>query len=60
MKKTYWKGGGEAGGELSCFFYLYRFRKYVPYGFPVIIFLIPEYIMKRPVYVVNEIRVEKI
>jgi hypothetical protein len=36
---------------LSCSFYLYRFRKYVFYGFTIIIFfLIPEYIMKRPVY----------
>jgi len=34
---------------LSCSFYLYRFRKYVSYVFPIINFLIPEYIMKRPV-----------
>jgi hypothetical protein len=35
---------------LSCSFYLYRFRKYLSYGFPIIIFfVIPEYIMKRPV-----------
>jgi hypothetical protein len=33
----------------SCSFYLYRFCKYVSYGFPIIIFIIPEYIMKRPV-----------
>jgi hypothetical protein len=26
---------------LSCFFYLYRFRKYVSYGFPIINFCIP-------------------
>jgi hypothetical protein len=25
---------------LSCFFYLYRFRKYVSYGFPIIIFFL--------------------
>jgi hypothetical protein len=34
---------------LSCSFYLYWFRKYVSYGFHIIIFVIPEYIMKRPV-----------
>jgi len=26
---------------LSCSFYLYRFRKYVPYGFPIINFCKP-------------------
>jgi hypothetical protein len=36
---------------LSCSFYLYRFRKYVSYGFPTINFCNPEYIMKRPVYI---------
>ena len=35
---------------LSCSFYLYRFRKYMSYGFPIIHFCNPEYIMKRPVY----------
>ena len=36
---------------LSCSFYLYRFRKYVSYGFRIINFCKPsEYIMKRPVY----------
>ena len=34
-----------------CSFYLYRFCKYVSRDFPIIIFfLIPGYIMKRPVY----------
>jgi hypothetical protein len=40
------------GGKkiLSCSFYLYRFRKYVSYGFPITnFFIIPVYIMKRPV-----------
>ena len=38
---------------LSCSFYLYRFRKYVSYGFPIIyifFFVIPEYIMKSHVF----------
>jgi hypothetical protein len=35
---------------LSCSFCLYRFRNYVSYGFPMIIFVIPEHIMKRPVF----------
>ena len=35
MKKTYW------GIKLSCSFYLYRFRKYVSYGFPLINFCVP-------------------
>ena len=35
---------------LSCSFYLYKFRKYVSYGFPIKSFVIPEYIMKRPVF----------
>jgi hypothetical protein len=34
---------------LSCSFSLYRFRKCVSYGFPIINFVIPEYIMKCPV-----------
>jgi hypothetical protein len=34
---------------LSCSFHLYRFREYVSYGFPIIIFVIPAYIMKLPV-----------
>jgi hypothetical protein len=34
---------------LSCFFHLYRFHKYMSYGFPIINSVIPEYIMKRPV-----------
>jgi hypothetical protein len=34
---------------LSCSFYLYWFRKYVSYGFPIINFCNPEYIMKHPV-----------
>jgi len=38
------------GGELNYSFYLYRFRKHVSYGFLEQIFVIPEYIMKRPVY----------
>jgi len=29
------------GKKLSCSFFLYRFRKYVSYGFPIINFLIP-------------------
>jgi len=29
------------GNFLSYFFYLYRFRKYVSYGFPIIIFCNP-------------------
>ena len=38
--------------KLSCSFYLYRFRKYVSYGFPIIIFFVtPEYVMKRPVFI---------
>jgi hypothetical protein len=35
-KQIYGEGGG-----LSCCFYLYRFRKYVSYGFPVINFCNP-------------------
>jgi hypothetical protein len=36
-EKTYW-GGGK---NFSCSFYLYRFRKYVSYGFPIIHFCNP-------------------
>jgi hypothetical protein len=44
-KTTYW------GKNLSCSFYLYRFRKYVSYGFCIIkIFVILKYIIKRLVY----------
>jgi len=39
------------GKNLSCSFYLYRFRKYVSYGFLIINSVISEYIMKRPVYI---------
>ena len=35
---------------LSCSFYLYRFRKYVFYGFPIINFCNPRVTMKRPVF----------
>ena len=34
---------------LICSFYLYRFHKYVSYGFPIIIFCNPGVIMKLPV-----------
>jgi hypothetical protein len=34
-KTTYW------GKKMSCSFYLYRFRKYVSYGFPIKIFCNP-------------------
>ena len=37
------------GGDLSFSFYLYRFRKYVSYGFPIKNFVMSEYNMKRPV-----------
>ena len=40
-----------SGGELSCSFYLYRFRKYVSYGFPIIIFCNPGVHYETPVYV---------
>ena len=33
---------------LSCSFYLYRFRKYVPYGFPIINFCNPGVYYKTP------------
>jgi len=36
------------------------FRKYVSYGFPIIFFVIPEYIMKRPVLSVIPKRAEKL
>jgi hypothetical protein len=49
MKNTLLARRG-GGGDFSCYFYLYRFRKYVSYGFPIINFVIPKYIMKRPVY----------
>ena len=39
---------GEKG--LSCSFYLYRFRKYVPYGFPVINICNPGVHYETPVY----------
>jgi hypothetical protein len=38
------------GKKFFSSFYLYRFCKYVSYGFPIIIFCNPEYIMKHPVY----------
>ena len=45
MKRPVFEGYGK------CSFYLYRFRKHVSCGFPIIIFfVIPEYIMKRPVF----------
>jgi hypothetical protein len=36
------------GKKLSYSFNLYRFRKYVSYGFPIINIVIHEYIMQRP------------
>jgi len=38
--------------KLCCSFYLYRFRKYMSYGFPTIKFVIPEYIMRHSVQLV--------
>jgi len=38
-------------GELSCSFYLYRSRKYVSYGFPIIIFCNPGVHYETPVYI---------
>ena len=49
MKTTYW--GGEK--NLSCPFYLYRFRKYVSCGFPIINLCNPGYILKRPEHIFN-------
>jgi hypothetical protein len=34
-------GEGRGGEELSCSFYLYRFHKYMSYGFPIISFWNP-------------------
>ena len=42
-KKTYWKKTFS-----SCSFYLYRFRKYVSYGFPVINFCNPGVLYETP------------
>jgi len=43
MKTTYWKKK-----IFSCSFYLYRFRKYVSYGFPVINFCNPRVQFETP------------
>ena len=45
--------GGEGGGNLSCSFYLYRFRKYVTYGFPIIHFCNPGVHYEMPCIVNN-------
>ena len=45
------------GGDLSCSFYLYRFRKYVSYGFPIINFCNPGVHYKTPCIILDHLKV---
>ena len=42
---NYYEKNLPGGKKLSCFIYLYRFRKHVSYGFPTINFCNKEYVM---------------
>jgi hypothetical protein len=47
-----------SGGEkLSCSFYLYRFRKYVYYGFPIINFCNPEVYYETPCIITQLVKI---